>query len=87
MGMEVIDTTDMGIKMSKLLTLPGIIPTKLNHFLPLQYRAPGLESPCLSYHLPPYLCIYPGKNDSPTLLAYSSDTVTAFSATKITTGC
>jgi len=31
--------------MSKLLTLPGIIPSKLNHFLPPRYRASGLENP------------------------------------------
>ena len=52
--MEVSDETDRGVKMSKLLTLPGTIPTKLNHFLPLRYRAPGLENPCPSHHLPPY---------------------------------
>jgi len=52
--MDVSDETDRGVKMSKLLTLPGIIPTKLNHFLPLRYRAPGLENPYPSHHLPPY---------------------------------
>jgi len=30
--MEVNDETDRGVKMSKLFTLPGIIPAKLNHF-------------------------------------------------------
>jgi len=39
--------------MSKLLTLPGIIPAKLNHFLPLPYRVPGLKNPCPSHHLSP----------------------------------
>jgi len=35
--MEANDETDRGVKMSKLFTLPGIIPAKLNHFLPLLY--------------------------------------------------
>ena len=39
--------------MSELLTLPGIIPTKLNHFLPLRVRVPGLKNPCPSHHLTP----------------------------------
>ena len=36
-GMEVKDETDRGVKMSKLFTLPSVIPAKLNHFLPLLY--------------------------------------------------
>ena len=53
-GMEVSDETDREVKMSELLTLPSIIPTKLGRFLPLQYRARELENPCPSHHLPPY---------------------------------
>ena len=52
-GIEVSDETDRGVKISKLLALPGITPTKLNHFLLLRYRAPGLGNPCPSHHLPP----------------------------------
>jgi len=39
--------------MSKFFTLPGIIPAKLNHFLPLLYQVPGLINPCPSHHLSP----------------------------------
>ena len=52
-GMEVNDETDRGVEMSKLFTLPSIIPAKLNHFLPLLYQVPGLINPCPSHHLSP----------------------------------
>jgi len=42
-----------GVKMSKLFTLPGIIPAKLNHFLPLLYKELGPINPCPSHHLSP----------------------------------
>ena len=51
--MEVNDEMDRGVKRSKLFTLPGIIPAKLKHFLPLLYYVPGLINPCPSHHLSP----------------------------------
>ena len=51
LGMGVSDETDRGVKMSKLLILLGIIPTKLNHFYLSQF-CPGSKAPYPFYHLP-----------------------------------
>lgn len=40
--------------MSKLLTLPSIIPTKLNNFLPLTVISARTQYPCRPHHLLPY---------------------------------
>jgi len=59
--MEVNDETDRGVKMSKLFTLPGIIPAKLNHFTSTVPSArthkPLSVSSFISHHLS--LIIYP----------------------------